>query len=92
MSEHPDRMYWGAGWIDSEQYARVWSRGGSAPSQRSSFIGFRLAVDTEADRVFRGGSWSRSAQYARVAYRYRIDPALRAFDLGFRLARDGEDT
>ena len=90
MSDSPDRMYWGAGWVDSERYARVWSRGGSAPSQRSSFIGFRLAVDTEADRVSRGGSWNLSARFARVAGRYRDDPTNRSINLGFRLARDGE--
>ena len=92
MSEHPDRMYWGAGWIDSEQYARVWSRGGSAPSERSSFIGFRLTVDTDADRVRRGGCWDYSARYARVVIRYGNDPTNRSNLLGFRLARDGEDT
>ena len=92
MSEHPDRMYWGAGWIDSEQYARVWSRGGSAPSERSSFIGFRLTVDTDADRVRRGGCWDYSARDARVVIRYGNDPTNRSNLLGFRLARDGEDT
>lgn len=90
MSEHPDRMYWGAGWVDSERYARVWSRGGSAPSQRSSFIGFRLTVDTEGQRVGRGGSWFDSARYARVASRNGLGPTCRDIDLGFRLARDGE--
>ena len=92
MSEHPDRMYWGAGWVDSEQYARMWSRGGSAPAGCSSFIGFRLTVDTAADRVNRGGSWNYSAQRARVAARDGYAPTLRGHDLGFRLARDGEDT
>lgn len=92
MSEYPDRMYWGAVSVDSKQYARVWSRGGSAPSDRSSFIGFRLTVVTEAERVFRGGSWDYSARLARVAGRYRNDPTRRYDFLGFRLARDGEDT
>ena len=92
MSDSPDRMYWGAGWVDSERYARVWSRGGSAPSERSSFIGFRLTVDTEGQRVDRGGGWFFSAQVARVAYRDWDDPSLRNVNLGFRLARDGEDT
>lgn len=92
MSEYPNRMYWGAGWVDSKQYARVWSRGGSAPSDRSSFIGFRLTVVTEAERVFRGGGWLFSALLARVALRHGYDPASRGSFLGFRLARDGEDT
>ena len=92
MSEHPDRMYWGAGWIDSEQYARMWSRGGSGPAECSSLMGFRLTVDTDADRVYRGGSWNNSAQFARVAYRYRNVPTDRNNRLGFRLSRDGEDT
>ena len=92
MSDSPDRMYWGAGWVDSERYARVWSRGGSAPAGCSSFIGFRLTVDTDADRVSRGGSWLFSALGAPVAFRSRNDPTYRYGNLGFRLARDGEDT
>ena len=92
MSEHSDQMYWGAGWVDSEQYARMWSRGGSAPAGCSSFIGFRLTVDTDADRVNRGGGWIFTARYARVAGRDGYEPTLRSINLGFRLARDGEDT
>ena len=91
MSEHPDRMYWGAGWIDSEQYARMWSRGGSAPAGCSSFIGFRLTVGTEGEQVNWGGGWDDSV-LARVAYRYGDAPTSRDSSLGFRLARDGEDT
>ena len=92
MSEHSDQMYWGAGWVDSEQYARMWSRGGSAPAGCSSFIGFRLTVGTEGEQVNRGGGWNNSAQFARVALRNGRAPAYRGSYLGFRLARDGEDT
>ena len=91
MSDSPDRRLWGAGWVDSERYARVWSRGGSAPAGCSSFIGFRLTVGTEGEQVNWGGGWDDSV-LARVAYRYGDAPTSRDSSLGFRLARDGEDT